>query len=52
MICHPYDDRGMDVIGCRKPALAALYARHRDLLLAYDLDIMDETFGAPRSAIR
>ena len=45
IIVHPYDDRGMDVIGQRKPALAGLYKRHNDLLLDHDREAMRETFA-------
>ena len=44
IVCHPYDDRGMDVIGRRKSALAELYTRRKDLLLDYDLEVMRRTF--------
>lgn len=44
IVCHPYDDRGMDVIGRQKSALAELYRRHGNLLLDYDLEVMHETF--------
>jgi hypothetical protein len=44
IVCHPYDDRGMDVIGRQKSALAELYTRHGNLLLEYDLEVMHETF--------
>lgn len=45
IVCHPYDDRGMDVIARHKSALAELYTCHNSLLLKYDLDVMRETFG-------
>ncbi|NGZ87220.1 DUF3885 domain-containing protein [Duganella aceris] len=44
IVVHPYDDRGMDVIGRNMPSLAGLYERHKDLLLAYDLEVMRRTF--------
>ncbi|MBD8533342.1 MULTISPECIES: DUF3885 domain-containing protein [unclassified Massilia] len=44
IIVHPYDDRGMDVIGRGKPTLAALYRKHKDWLLAYDIAAMAQTF--------
>lgn len=47
IVCHPYDDRGMDVIGRQKSALAELYTRHHDLLLKYDLEVMRQTFEQP-----
>lgn len=47
IVCHPYDDRGMDVIGRQKSALAELYTRHSDLLLEYDLHVMRQTFEQP-----
>lgn len=45
IVVHPYDDRGMDVISQRKSALAGLYARHKDLLLSHDIEVMRETFA-------
>lgn len=44
IVCHPYDNRGMDVIGRQKSVLAELYTRHENLLLEYDLEVMHETF--------
>jgi hypothetical protein len=44
LVVHPYDDRGMDVIGGNKLALLELYNRHRELLLNYDIDAMRQTF--------
>jgi len=45
IVCHPYDDRGMDVIGRQKAALAEIYARHCALLLAYDANVIHQTFA-------
>lgn len=47
IVCHPYDDRGMDVIGSQKSALAELYTRHGDLLLEHDSEVMHKTFEQP-----
>ena len=44
LVVHPYDDRGMDVIGQNKSALSALYKRHGDLLLNYDIEVMRQIF--------
>ena len=41
---HPYDDRGMDVIGRGAAVLKALYVKHHDWLLDYDIDAMKQTF--------
>ncbi|MDM5179910.1 DUF3885 domain-containing protein [Massilia sp. DJPM01] len=46
LIVHPYDDRGMDVIGKNGSALKHLYTVHQTLLLEYDLDAMHQTFAA------
>ena len=46
LVVHPYDDRGMDVIGKDKSALSALYNRYGDLLLNYDIEAMRQTFAA------
>jgi len=47
IVCHPYDDRGMDVIGRQKSALGELYRRYNDFLLEYDLEVMRQTFEQP-----
>jgi hypothetical protein len=44
VIVHPYDDRGMDVIGRGASTLKALYVKHHGWLLDYDLDTMKQTF--------
>ena len=49
ILAHPYDDRGMDIIGRNKARLTEIYARHRSWLLSYDLDAMDKSFGGPSS---
>jgi hypothetical protein len=46
LIVHPYDDRGMDIIGQNKSALSELYKRHNGLLLSYDIEAMRQTFKA------
>jgi hypothetical protein len=45
VLLHPYDDRGMDVIGPDRALLAHLYARFHDYLLPYDLERMRAFFG-------
>lgn len=44
VIAHPYDDRGLDLIG-PKNALLPFYRRHRDWLLDYDRATMDAAFA-------
>lgn len=44
LVIHPYDDRGMDVIGENKSALSELYKRHSEFLLSYDIERMRKTF--------
>ncbi len=44
IIVHPYDDRGMDIIGRDKEYLRRLFDTHRDWLLDYDLTAMNATF--------
>jgi len=46
VLVHPYDDRGMDVVGKNHNLLAELYARHGRYLIDYDRPIMEETFEA------
>ncbi|MEW5927149.1 MAG: DUF3885 domain-containing protein [Gemmatimonadota bacterium] len=44
VLLHPYDDRGMDVIGPNRALLADLFARFHDYLLEYDLERMRAFF--------
>ena len=41
---HPYDDRGLDVIGPDRESLAPLYGQLSGWLLDYDRDAMDVKF--------
>lgn len=45
ILAHPYDDRGMDVIGSNLPRLKALYSEFNTLLLDYDREKMTKTVG-------
>lgn len=45
VLVHPYDDRGMDVIGPNRALLADLYHRFNDRLLDYDRERMAGFFG-------
>ncbi len=45
ILVHPYDDRGMDIIGPNKSKLKEIYSRHRSWLLPHNLDAMDRSFG-------
>ncbi|NHZ64887.1 DUF3885 domain-containing protein [Massilia genomosp. 1] len=47
LMVHPYDDRGMDVVGTNHEALRQLYCTHYAWLLEYDLETMDRTFAQP-----
>ena len=44
VLVHPYDHRGMDVIGSDHAILARLYARYGTYLLDYDREVMAATF--------
>ena len=44
LVCHVYDDRGMDIIGQQKSALIELYRRHKECLLPHDMEAMRRTF--------
>jgi len=46
ILAHPYDDRGMDVIGPNRELLAEIFHRYRDYLLGYDLPRMEEFFAS------
>lgn len=47
VLVHPYDDRGMDVIGPGRERMAELFARFGPYLLDYDRERMEGFFGAP-----
>jgi hypothetical protein len=46
ILVHPYDDRGMDVVGPNHALLAELYHRFNDRLLDYDRARMDAFFAS------
>jgi len=46
VLVHPYDDRGMDVVGTNKFMLKRLYKQYHEMLLNYDIVTMREWFGA------
>lgn len=48
VMLHPYDDRGMDVIGPNAELLSDLFHRFHDRLLPYDLPRMESFFASPR----
>lgn len=50
ILVHPFDDRGMDIIGPNRAKLTEIYDRHRSWLLSYDLEAMDKSFGKLGSA--
>ena len=52
VLAHPYDDRGMDVIGSDHAFLRELYARFNPYLLDYDRAAMDAWFGAGTDGVR
>lgn len=45
ILVHPYDDRGMDIIGPGVDILRDLYRKHGKWLLQYDIDVMKQTFS-------
>ncbi|BEV73735.1 MULTISPECIES: DUF3885 domain-containing protein [unclassified Paludibacterium] len=44
LLAHPYDDRGMDIIGPNTQRLSELYAQFNSMLLDYDRSTMDKSF--------
>ncbi len=44
ILFHPYDDRGMDIIGNNRVLLGHIYTKFNDWLLDYDRQIMDKSF--------
>lgn len=47
MIVHPYNDRGMDVIGGKRAPLFDLYNTYKAWLLDHDIETMNRTFSSP-----
>lgn len=44
ILFHPYDDRGMDIIGNDRDLLKQIYTRFNDWLLDFDRQTMDKYF--------
>jgi Domain of unknown function (DUF3885) len=44
ILFHPYDDRGMDIIGSNRELLCQIYLKFNDWLLDYDRQAMNEYF--------
>jgi hypothetical protein len=44
ILAHPYDDRGMDVIGPNKVILKNLYETQKKFLLDHDIKQMNDYF--------
>ena len=44
LLAHPYDDRGMDIIGANHELLSQVYFRFNAMLLDHDRATMDKTF--------
>lgn len=45
ILMHPYDDRGMDVLGPNRERMSKIYAKYRDWLLDYDIAEMQRRYG-------
>jgi hypothetical protein len=45
LLVHPYDDRGMDIVGLNTDLLSQLYVQFNQILLEYDRSTMDSTFN-------
>lgn len=45
ILVHPYDDRGMDVVGPNRELMQELYDKYTHWLLEYDRERMDKWFG-------
>ena len=45
VLVHPYDDRGLDVIGPNKELLKKLYTKFHHYLLDYDIEEMDKKYA-------
>ena len=47
ILAHPYDDRGMDLIGPNTTRLKEIFDTYYSWLLSYDLDAMNQSYGSP-----
>ncbi|MCF6442932.1 DUF3885 domain-containing protein [Pseudoalteromonas luteoviolacea] len=45
VLAHPYDDRGIDLVGSNKLVLSRIYKQFNSWLLEYDIAIMKQWFG-------
>ena len=45
ILMHPYDDRGMDILGPNRERMSEIYAKYRDWLLDYNIAEMRERYG-------
>jgi hypothetical protein len=45
VLLHPYDDRGLDVVGTTTDSIRSAYEQFRDWLLRHDLEKMTRAFG-------
>ena len=50
LMVHPYDERGMDVVGPNRALLGQLYRKHNAWLLDYDRGAMDAAFTTVSSS--
>lgn len=50
VLMHPYDDRGMDVLGPNRQILSEVYSKYRHWLLDYNLDEMRNRYGSPEGS--
>lgn len=45
VLIHPYDDRGMDIIGPNTRVLESLFETYSDCFLDFDREAMNDTFA-------
>lgn len=45
ILIHPYDDRGMDVLGPNRERMREIYTKYVDWLLPYNIDEMQERYS-------
>lgn len=46
VLMHPYDDRGMDILGPNRERMSEIYANYSDWLLDYNIAEMRERYGS------
>ena len=46
ILMHPYDDRGMDILGPNRERMSEIYAKYYDWLLDYNIAELQDRYGS------